>query len=476
MDQDVETVAGLTAVLEAQRVSFLAEGLPSAELRRERIQHVIDALVSYHRPLATAMDEDFGGRTPGYSLMNDVLGSLAALKFARDSVEAWMAPDVRPAYSPYDQLGATAEVLHQPKGSVGIIGTWNAPLYTVLAPLAYVLAAGNRAILKPSEVAPRTAALLAEAIASACDPLEVAVVTGGPEIAAAFSAQPFQHLVFTGSSAIGKLVMSNAAQNLVPVTLELGGKSPSVVSRSADISAAAFQIAAGKVSNGGQLCVSPDQVHVPREQVEPFLTALKCHYSELIPSVDGNADVVAVVNDRHATRIDDTIEDAKALGARVESAPDAAVPTDSRRRPLRIVLDAPPEARILQEEIFGPAVVVLPYDTIDEVIDHVNARPNPLALYYFGEDEQEKRTVLDRTLSGGVTVNGVAMHPGMSEAPFGGVGNSGMGHYNGREGFLEFSHARTVFEAPKVDLRREWGMLPPFGDAFFEAMAAQVTA
>ena len=436
--------------------------MPGAELRRERIRAVIELLVKHHRALAEAMDADFGGRSLGYSVMNDVLGSLGALKFARDSVADWMAPDARTAFSLYDQLGATAQVLHQPKGSVGIIGTWNAPLFTLLAPLAYALAAGNRAILKPSEITPRTAAQLAEAAAECLDPLVVGVITGGPALGDAFSAQPFDHLVFTGSTTVGKLVMANAARNLVPVTLELGGKSPTVVSRSADLPTAAFHIAMGKVDNGGQLCVNPDLVHVPRESVEEFLAALRSAYAELIPTVAGNDDVTAAVNEHHLARVDSYIDDVRQLGARVETSPAVESPTDgSRRRPLRVVVDPPPQARILHEEIFGAAVVLLGYDTVEEVVESINARPKPLALYYFGDDEAEKQLVLERTRSGGVTVNGVMMHPGMTTAPFGGVGASGMGHYNGREGFLEFSHARTVFEAPQTDMRREWGILPP---------------
>lgn len=467
----------LVEILAGQRRAFRAEGTPGLEVRRERLQHVIDGVVKFHQPLVEAMDADFGGRPAGFSLMNDVLGSLAALKAARGSLEEWLAPDERAAYPPYDQLGATAYVRHDPKGTVGILGTWNAPLFTLLAPLAAVLAAGNRAILKPSEVTPRTAEVLAEAIASTCDPLEVAVVTGGPDVAEALTCLPLDHIVLTGGGHIGRIVMTNAAQNLVPVTLELGGKSPTVVSRSAETGKVAFHIAAGKWMNAGQLCVSPDLVYVPRETAEEFVTALQQHYAELIPTVQDNTDLVAVVNDRHLARVEDLVQDASDRGARIETSPaGASSGSGSRRRPLSIVVDPPTGARVLEDEIFGPAVVVLPYDEVDEVIADIHRRPHPLALYYFGHDEAEKQHVLDHTSSGGVTINGIALHPGMSQAPFGGAGGSGMGHYNGREGFLEFSHARTVFEAPAVDMRREWGMLPPYGAEFAATMASMVTA
>ena len=466
----------LADILSAQQAAFVTAGAVDADTRRRRLQTAIDLLVKYYKPLAAAMDADFGGRHPGFSLMNDVLGSLASLKHARDHFEPWMAPDKRTPFAPYDQLGAEAWVMVQPKGSVGIIGTWNAPLFTLFAPLAYALAAGNRAILKPSEVVPRTAALVAEAVTDMFDPLEVGVVTGGPDVGAAFAAQPFDHLVFTGSTAVGKAVMRAAADNLVPVTLELGGKSPTIIGRSADLATAAFRIAAGKGANGGQLCVNPDVIYVAREQLESFVASLKTAFASLFPKAAGNPDLTAVVNERHLARIDGYVAQAAAAGARVETCPDGAISGDGeRRRPLRIVIDPPADSAIMREEIFGPAVVVLGYDDIDAVIADINGRSRPLALYYFGEDAAEQQKVLAHTLSGGVSINEVMFHAAMHDAPFGGVGASGMGRYHGREGFLEFSHLRTVFKAPAYDPRREWGMLPPYGEHFLAAMEAQVT-
>lgn len=472
----ISSAEGLSALLSEQKAAFIAAGGVSAVERRGRIQRVIDLLVQHHIALAEAMDADFGGRPQGFSLMNDVLGSLASLKHARDHLEAWMQDEPRQAFAPYDQLGAEAWVMYQPKGTVGIIGTWNAPLFTLLSPLAYALAAGNRAIIKPSEVVPRTAQLVADVFAEFFDPLEVGVVTGAADLAQAFTAQPFDHLVFTGSTAVARSVMRNAAENLVPLTLELGGKSPVIVARSADLAKAACRIAVAKATNGGQVCINPDLVYVPREQLEEFLGALGNAYGELFPTVAGNPDVVAVVNARHLARVEGYLQQAKALGARILSLPEtlAADPED-RRRPLQVVIDPPRDSQIMQEEIFGPAMVLLPYDEIDQVLAEINARPRPLALYYFGEDAEEQRRVLEHTLSGGVTLNDVMMHAAMHDAPFGGVGASGMGHYHGREGFIEFSHLRTVFKAPAHDPRREWGVLPPYGEHFLAAMAAQVT-
>ncbi|MGE6442654.1 coniferyl aldehyde dehydrogenase [Pseudomonas bubulae] len=467
----------LTSLLAAQKKAFVGAGHVSAELRRERIQRVIELLVRFQQPLVEAMDADFGGRPQGFSLMNDVLGSLASLKYARDHLEHWVADEPRQVFAPYDQLGAKAWVMHQPKGSIGILGTWNAPLFTLLSPLACVLAAGNRAILKPSEVVPRTAQVLAGAFAELFDPLEVAVVTGDAELAQVFTAQAFDHLVFTGSTAVARSVMRNAAQNLVPLTLELGGKSPVIISRSADLAKAAFSIAVAKANNGGQICINPDVVYVPREQMEDFLGLLGAAYSELLPATDANPDVVAVVNDRHLQRIEGYVQDALQRGARVERFPRALeVDALTRRRPLQVVINPPRDSLILQEEIFGPALVLLPYEQLDRALADIHSRERPLALYYFGQSEEEQRHVLQNTISGGVSINDVMMHAALHDAPFGGIGASGMGHYHGREGFLEFSHMRTVYKAAAHDPRREWGLLPPYGEHFLPAMQAMVTA
>lgn len=477
MSTDTAAITRLPQILEAQKRAASEQGTPSADERRARLQKMIDLLVRYHKPLTEAIDADFGGRLVAFSIMNDILGAITSLKHTRDSLESWMEDEERPPYPPYDQLGAKAYIQYQPKGSVGIIGTWNAPLFTLLSPLACALGAGNRAILKPSEIVPQTAQVLADAVAEMFDPTEVAVVTGGPEVADAFTSLPFDHLVFTGSTEVGKLVMANAAKNLVPVTLELGGKSPTIVGRSADLDDAANKIAIAKATNSGQICVSPDVVYVPREELDTFVGALEKSYASLLPSITDNPDVVAVVSDRHLARVEALVADARDRGALIVATPvDESSPVDGdRKRPLRLVVSPPAESKIMQEEIFGPAIILLPYDQTVEVIADINSRPKPLALYYFGTDAAEQEAVLTRTFSGGVTVNDIMMHPGMHDAPFGGVGASGMGHYHGREGFLEFSHARTVFEAPEHDPRAEWGTLPPYGEGFLAAMEAQVT-
>lgn len=462
-------------LLELQRSAHLAAGPASADERRRRLQSVIDLVVKHHEEFAAAIDADFGGRYPGFSLMNDVVGSLGSLKHSRDNLETWMQDDPRTPFAPYDQMGASAHVQYQPKGSVLILGTWNAPLFTVLSPLAGVLAAGNRAVIKPSEITSRTAELLQRLISEEFDPSVVAVVTGGADVAQELTSLPFNHIVVTGSAAVGRAVMADAARNLVPVTLELGGKSPVIVGRTADLTDAAMKIAVAKATNGGQICVSPDTVHVPRENLDALVDAVAAAFATLHPTIAGNADVVAAINERHLDRVDGYVRDAAERGTRVVTAPDEDLSTSDRRRPLRIVVDPPSGAAIRGEEIFGSAMIVQPYDTIDDVLAELGTEPAPLALYYFGHDDTEREHVLARTTSGGVTVNNVMMHPGMNNAPFGGVGASGMGHYNGHEGFREFSHARTVFLAPDADPRGDWGMLPPYGEHFTPTMVAQIT-
>ena len=470
----------MAILLQDQKKSHLTQMQVTAEQRRERIQLIINLIVDNHQQLVEAMEADFGGRSQGFSIMNDILGSLACLKYTRDNLGPWLANQDREVFSPYDQLGSTARVEFQPKGSVGIIGTWNAPLYTLLAPLACALGAGNRAILKPSEVTPKTAELLQDLCEKNIDPLIVGVVTGGFETGAAFSALAFDHLVFTGSTKVGKLVMRAAAENLVPVTLELGGKSPVVVSDSCDLEETCKRLAIAKSSNGGQLCVSPDIIYFPRNKLDQAATLLLENYRTFFPQISNNSDSVPVVNQHHCQRIVELVEQARAAGCEVRSSHQigdlTSAVTADKRLPLQLVISPNKAANIMQEEIFGPALILLPYDNVEEVIVDINSREKPLALYYFGEDQEELKMVLANTTSGGVSINDCLMHAAMHDAPFGGVGASGMGHYHGREGFLSFSHMRTVFVAPQHDPRGEWGMLPPFHDQFKATMVAQVTS
>lgn len=410
------TQASTRRLLDSQRKAFLRDLPVSADQRRKRLQGAIDLLVKHSDALCDAMRDDFGGRPELFSLMNDILGSLGELKAARDHFEDWMADEARTAAPPFDQFGATAWVRRQPKGVVGIIGTWNAPVYTLFAPLASALAAGNRAVLKPSEVTPRTAETVARIVAEDCDPEDLAVVTGGADVGADFSTQPWDHLAFTGGTAIGRKIMQAASANLVPVTLELGGKSPVLVGRSADQDEVAERIAVGKGQNNGQICISPDTLWVHESRADALISALQKAFAGLYPTSSGNPDVVPVVNERHFDRVESYVADAASHGARVEVAGGQPDGSDDRRMPLRIVVDPAADSQIAQHEIFGSAVVLKTYGDIGEAVDAINAGEHPLALYYFGSDQAEQDYVLDHTLSGGVSINDVLMHAAVADA------------------------------------------------------------
>jgi coniferyl-aldehyde dehydrogenase len=470
---DEQAIQALPKLLAAQQTAFRTEGPVSVATRKDRLQRVIDMLVKHCDPFCAAMKADFGGRSPVFSMMNDVAGSLGSLKHARDHLETWAQDQSRPSVAPFDNFGATAWVKYQPKGVVGIIGTWNAPLFTLLSPLSSVFAAGNRAVLKPSEIAPRTAALLQQTVAEFFKPEELTVVLGGPTVAAEFSKQAWNHLVFTGATSVGKLIMKAASDNLVPVTLELGGKSPVIIGTGADIANAAERIAVGKSANSGQLCVSPDVVWVHESQTEALVSAIQSVYTGLFPRTANNPDVTPIVNDRHYQRVESYVKDASAKGARVVVAGDEQAA--DRRLPLRMVVNPSSDSEISQFEIFGPALVVRTYQSLKQAVTDINAGERPLALYYFSTDSTEQAWVLDHTLSGGVSINDVVMHPALHDAPFGGVGASGMGHYHGHEGFLEFSHARSVYSAGGHDPRREWGMLPPYTEQFAQMIRGAIT-
>lgn len=462
----------LPSLVEQQRSAFLAEGKVPTDVRRDRLQRCIDLLVKYCDPLCDAISEDFGGRHRGFSMMYDVVGSITKLKHARQQLNKWVKPERRPCVQPFALFGAKAWVEYQPKGVVGVMGTWNAPLFTLFAPLAGILAAGNRAILKPSDMTPRTADVLVDAVAEFFDPMELTVVTGDLPVAQAFSALAFDHLVFTGSTAVGKEIMRNAADNLVPITLELGGKSPVIVGTSADIQQVATRICAGKANNSGQICVSPDHVYVPRASLDSLVNALTEAYQSHYPEIENNGDVTAVINARHLQRIQSYVEEARKKGARVESCATSSVATSDtqRRSPLQLVIDPPADSRIMCEEIFGPALVILTYERLDTVLADINGRPRPLALYYFGRDAAEERQVIERVISGGMTINDVMMHPALNDAPFGGIGASGIGNYNGKEGFIAFSHTRSFYRSGWFNPAKLFGLQPPYSDKFTEQM------
>ncbi len=464
-------------VLERQRAAFIAARPEGLGVRRRRIEQAMALLVDNADALNRAMSADFGNRSPSQSMLTDIVGTINFGKYCLKHLERWARPDKRHVQFPLGLLGARAEVRYEPKGVIGILSPWNFPVNLTFGPLMQVFAAGNRAMVKPSEFTERTSELMAELVEKTYAPEELVVVTGGPDVAQAFSTLPFDHLVFTGSTATGRKVMEAAAQNLVPVTLELGGKSPVFLGRSADYGRAGERIAAGKMLNAGQICLAPDYLCVPEDREEEAITAIASAAGMMYPTLLDNDDYASVVTDRHFDRLQSMVADARDKGAEVieiNPGKEDFANTNARKMPLTVLRNVTDDMQAMQEEIFGPVLPVKTYGRIDQAIDFVNGRDRPLGLYYFGEDEAEREKVLTRTISGGVTVNDVVFHVSMDDLPFGGVGPSGIGSYHGPEGFREFSHARSIYRQPRADIAKLAGFKPPYGEGTAKALARQL--
>jgi coniferyl-aldehyde dehydrogenase len=452
-------------LLEAQKAAFQAEGFVEARVRRDRLARAIDLLVTHQQAICDAHSSDFGQRPETLTRFVDILPALSSLKHARRNVHRWMRPRRKRIGLPAGAPGVRAQIVHQPLGVIGVISPWNFPITLTFGPLAGIFAAGNRCLIKPSEFTPAVSALLDRLISEYFDPSEVSVVTGGPEVAEAFSRLPFDHLVFTGSTPIGRRVMAAAAAHLVPVTLELGGKCPVLLGRSADLPRAVDRILIGKLNNAGQVCIAPDYVCVPRERCAAFVDEARSWVERAYPGLTTSPDYTFMISERHAARMRELIADAAAKGATVVPLGRAGDSPGTAGRGVgpALLLEVTDEMRAMREEIFGPLLIVRPYDRIEDAVAQVNARPKPLALYYFGGDRKEMSWVLAHTTSGGVTINDIAVHFLADELPFGGVGESGMGAYHGEAGFARFSHARAVFRQTWLDVAGLVGLRPPYG-------------
>jgi coniferyl-aldehyde dehydrogenase len=452
--------AALEADLSALRAAFRRDPLPSLGERRAWLDRLAEALVRNQDECAAAVAADFGHRSRHETLGAELMVCLRSVAYVRRRLGKWMKPTRRNV----GWLMATtrASVVYQPLGVVGIISPWNYPLQLAIVPLIYALAAGNRVMLKPSELTPRTAELLRRLLHESLGPDLVRVVTGDARAGAAFARLPFDHLLFTGSTAVGKAVMQAAAENLTPVTLELGGKTPVVIGRDADLALAAERIAFGKGLNAGQTCVAPDYLLCPRAQVEALVAALRTAFARLYPTLAGNPDYTCIVNARHYERLQRLLEQARQGGARLLT---LAAPGDDgsaqRRFPPVLVLDAGADLAVLQEEIFGPILPIVAYERFDDALAYVDARPRPLTLCYFGSNRDERRRVLAQTHAGSVCFDDTVFNVAIDDLPFGGVGASGMGRYHGREGFLTFSNVKAVFERPRLNTARLF--YPPHG-------------
>jgi len=470
------TKARMRTVLDLQKRAQLNKGAPSVAMRKSRLTRCIDLLLTHTDDFADALNADFGARSRDMSLLTDVAGAIGPLKHARANLEKWMRPQKRKVTpAPLAVLGGKAEVRYQPKGVVGVISPWNFPVSLAFDAIAGAFAAGNSVMLKPSEFTPQTSALLAQTLDLYFDEDEIAVVLGGPDVGAAFAGLPFDHLIFTGATAIGHHVMRAAADNLTPVTLELGGKSPVVIGKSADLGKTAARVMAGKTMNAGQICLAPDYVLAPAESVSGFVSEAKASVAKMFPTIKDNGDYTAMINQRHFDRMRALIADAKSKGAdviEINPANEDFSQQEHRKIPPTLIVGATDDMQVMKEEIFGP---VLPIRTTASVIDaiaEINARPRPLALYYFGEDEAESEALMNRTHSGGVTVNDVIFHFTMDDLPFGGVGPSGMGAYHGERGFREFSHEKAIYRQIKSELLAI--MRPPYGATFRKQVGARL--
>lgn len=450
----------LQAAFARQRQAFAEHPMPPAAQRKQWLKSLRSALVHEQQALIDAIDADFEGRSADETLLAELLPSVQGLRHAERHLQRWMRPSRRRvglAFQP-----ASAQVVYQPLGVVGIIVPWNYPLFLAIGPLTCALAAGNRVMLKLSEATPATGQALKALLGRVFPQEQVCVVLGEVEVGQAFARLPFDHLLFTGATGVGRQVMLAAAHNLTPVTLELGGKSPAIVSADVPLDTAAERIAFGKTLNAGQTCVAPDYVLVPRQRLGAFAEAYRAAVHRLYPRIAGNTDYSAIINPRQLQRLEQLLDDARAQGAEViDLYPDEV--RQGRRLPPHVLRGVTEQMRVMQEEIFGPLLPLVPYDHLDDALAYINQRPRPLALYYFGYDHAAQARVLRDTHSGGVCINDTLLHVAQDDLPFGGVGPSGMGHYHGREGFHTFSKAKAVLSKQRLNVARL--IYPPYGKA-----------
>ena len=480
MSQSLEETSQsqMQSILDRQRAAYLAEGIVTSETRIDRLERAVRVVKKHQKAFVQAMNEDFGHRSEHQSLFTDVASSIGPLRHAQQNLKRWQKKDKRKVTPGIlALLGAKAWVEYQPLGVVGVISPWNFPVNLTFTPLAGVLSAGNRCMIKPSEYTPATSAAMAAGFAEEFDEEEIAVITGGPQTGADFSGLAFDHLLFTGATSVAKHVMRAASENLVPVTLELGGKSPVIISPKADMAPTTDALMAGKMMNAGQICLAPDYVFVPRDRIGEFVESSKRSVAKMYPTLLDNPDYTSVINARHFERINGYVDEARERGVEVVEINPAD--EDFRQQSAHkiaptLLIDPPEDSAVMQEEIFGPVMPIKSYESLDETLDYVNSHDRPLGLYYFGTDQEETQQVLNQTTSGGVTLNDVVMHVAQEDLPFGGVGHSGMGAYHGEDGFRTFSHAKAVFKQATFNPAEKLGLRPPYGDKLMGLLKTQI--
>lgn len=458
LHQSQQQIDQLQASFAQQREAFEANRMPPAEQRIMWLEALARLLRNEREALIQAISQDFSNRSADETLLAELMPSLHGIHYASKRIKKWMKPSRRSVGMQF--MPASAKVIYQPLGVVGVIVPWNYPLFLAIGPLVGALAAGNRVMIKMSESTPATSQLVKDLLAKVFPEDLVSVVLGEADVGVAFSKLPFDHLLFTGATSIGKHVMRAAAENLTPVTLELGGKSPAIVSADVPLADAAERIAFGKTLNAGQTCVAPDYVLVPKERVEGFVEAYRAAVLRFYPQLENNPDYTAIINERQQMRLNGYLRDAESKGASVLPLYEQS---QGRRMPFSLLLDVSDEMKIMQEEIFGPLLPIIPYATLDDAFAYINNRARPLALYYFGYDKREQQRVLHETHSGGVCLNDTLLHVAQDDMPFGGIGPSGMGHYHGHEGFLTFSKAKGVLIKQRFNAAKL--IYPPYGTA-----------
>lgn len=456
---DHPEIADMQRVFDAQKIAFRLRPSTTATERLALLDNLKTVLIKYQDQIAQAIAEDFGHRSHHETKFAEILTSIENIKYYSKNLRNWMQPDKRHINPTH--LPAKGWVQYQPLGVVGIITPWNYPLLLAISPLICALAAGNRAMIKMSSFTPKTGAIVKKALTEAFNEDQVAVITGGGIVSDAFSRLPFNQITFTGSTNVGRTVMAAAAENLTPVLLELGGKSPAIIHPSVSMKDAAEKLAFGKGWNAGQTCVAPDYVFVPRGKVAELAAAMRVVVAKMYPKMLNNPDYTSIVNNKQYQRIKSYLDDARDQGAQIiEINPANESFANSRKLPITLVTNVNQNMLITKNEIFGPVLMVLEYDHIEEALDYINQRPSPLALYYFDYDDQRIDFVLRNTQSGGFSANDVITHVAEEDLPFGGVGHSGMGKYHGKEGFAAMSNARSVLVKPKL-----WSirfLAPPF--------------
>lgn len=456
--QDSQALDSLQRLFDTQRRAYAANPMPSAAQRQQWLKALRDLLSDERQALINAISQDFSHRSADETLFAELMPSLHGIHYASKHLKGWMKPSRRAvgiAFQP-----ASAKVIYQPLGVVGVIVPWNYPLYLAIGPLVGALAAGNRVMLKLSESTPATGELLKVLLTKIFPEDLVCVVLGEAEVGMAFSKLPFDHLLFTGATSIGKHVMRAAAEHLTPVTLELGGKSPAIVSADVPLKDAAERIAFGKALNAGQTCVAPDYVLVPEDRVDGFVEAYTQAVRGFYPTLADNPDYTAIINERQLARLNAYVKDATDKGATLIPLYDQG---QARRMAHSLLLNVSDDMTVMQDEIFGPVLPIVPYRGIDQAFAYINQRPRPLALYYFGYNKHEQDRVLHETHSGGVCLNDTLLHVAQDDMPFGGIGPSGMGHYHGHEGFLTFSKAKGVLVKQRLNAAKL--IYPPYGKA-----------